>query len=79
MFNIFKKKAEGTTLVLKLDGLHCSSCSLNIDGEIEELDGVHSVSTSYAKQESIINYDPKIVSPHKFHEVIEALGYKIVK
>jgi copper chaperone CopZ len=80
MFNLFKKKTPvGTSITLKLSGLHCSSCSLNIDGEIEDLPGVFSVSTSYAQQVSVINYDPKIVSPTKFHKIIEGLGYKIVK
>lgn len=79
MFNLFKKKSSGTTVTLKLDGLHCSSCSLNIDGELEDLPGVLSVSTSYAKQETIISYDPQLVSPSKFNKVIEGLGYKIVK
>jgi copper chaperone CopZ len=79
MFNLFKKKSLGTTITLKLDGLHCSSCSLNIDSEIEEMPGVLSVSTSYAKQESVISYDPKLVDPTKFTPVIEGLGYKLVK
>lgn len=79
MFNLFKKKAVGEKITLKLSGLHCTSCSLNIDGEIEDLPGVFSVSTSYAQQVSVINYDPKLVTPAKFHKVIEDLGYKIVK
>lgn len=77
MFDIFKKKPAGTSITLKLDGLHCSSCSLNIDGEIEDLPGVLSVSTSYAKQESIITFDPKIANPAQFSVVIEKLGYKV--
>lgn len=79
MFNIFKKKTTGTTITLKLSGLHCSSCSLNIDSEIEDLPGVISVSTSYAKQESTITYRPDQVDPEKFHNVIENLGYQVLK
>lgn len=78
MFNLFKKKTTGETITLKLSGLHCSSCSMNIDGEIEDLPGVHSVSTSYPKQESVINYDPKLVKPGHFKTVIEKLGYKVI-
>lgn len=78
MFNFFKKKPAGTTITLKLSGLHCSSCSLNIDSDLEELPGVISTSTSYAKQESVITYDPKQVNPAKFSEVIEKLGYTVV-
>jgi copper chaperone CopZ len=79
MFNFFKKKPAGTTITLKLSGLHCSSCSLNIDSEIEDLSGVISTSTSYARQESVITYDPALTDPSKFRPVIEKLGYSVVK
>lgn len=79
MFNLFKKKASGTTITLKLSGLHCSSCSLNIDSELEDLPGVISTSTSYAKQESTITYDPNLVSPAAFTPVIEKLGYQVLQ
>ena len=78
MYNLFKKKPLGTTITLKLNGLHCSACSLNIDSDIEDIPGVISNSTSYAKQETVITYDPKLVSPSKFREVIEKLGYKVI-
>ncbi|MCE7897859.1 MAG: hypothetical protein DPW11_00375 [bacterium] len=78
MFNFFKKKSVGETITLKLSGLHCSSCSLTIDGELEELKGVLSSNTSYAKQESVIVYDPKLTNPTKFMQIIEKLGYKII-
>jgi copper chaperone CopZ len=67
-----------TTITLKLDGLHCVSCSLNIDGEIEDLPGVISTKTSYAKQESTITYDPKLVKPSQFTAIIKGLGYKVL-
>ena len=79
MFNLFKKKSLGTTITLKLSGLHCSSCSLNIDSDLEDLPGVISTSTSYAKQESVITYDPKLTSPSQFTTVIEKLGYTVIK
>lgn len=79
MFNLFKKKPVGEVVTLKLSGLHCSSCSLNIDSELEDLPGVISTETSYAKQESVITYDPKLTSPAHFKPVIEKLGYEVVK
>lgn len=78
MFNIFKKIKTGKTITLKLSGLHCASCSLNIDGELEEVSGVISSNTSYAKQESVITYDPTLVKPNSFIKIIEKLGYKVV-
>ncbi len=79
MFNWFKKKTLGTTITLKLSGLHCSSCSLNIDSEIEDLPGVIATSTSYAKQESTITYDPKLTGPAHFKPIIEKLGYQVIE
>lgn len=78
MFNFFKKKPIGTTVTLKLSGLHCSSCSLNIDSELEDLPGIISASTSYAKQESVITYDPALTGPAHFSHIIKKLGYEVV-
>jgi copper chaperone CopZ len=77
MFNLFRKKV-GTTITLKLSGLHCTSCSLNIDSELENLPGVTSVSTSYARQETRVTYDPSVVAPAQFIQVIESLGYQVL-
>lgn len=67
-----------TTIILKLAGLHCTSCALNIDSELEDLPGVVSSKTSYAKQESIITYDPNLAKPSQFTAIIEKLGYKTI-
>lgn len=82
MFGIFKKKSKDDsaleTVELKIDGMHCTSCSMNVDGEMEELDGVKSSSTSYAKQKSVVKYDPKKVKVKQMEDVIKGLGYKVV-
>ena len=78
MFNIFKKKSAGEKITLKLSGLHCTSCSLNIDGELEEVSGVVSSNTSYAKQETVVIYDPNLANPSQFKKTIEKLGYTVL-
>ncbi len=83
MFNFLKKKtpksssSHSTSLTLKIDGMHCSSCSMNIDGDLEDLDGVISSTTSYKKQDSKIEYDSSKVSKDQIIKVIENLGYKV--
>ncbi len=58
MFNFFKKKnKQGTKVIFKLSGLHCSSCGISIDNALEETEGVIESSTSYAKAESTIYFD----------------------
>lgn len=51
---------------------------MNIDSELEDLPGVIATSTSYAKQESIITYDPKLTKSSQFASIIEKLGYKVI-
>lgn len=72
------KKPVGETVTLKLSGLHCASCSLNIDDALEETPGVISAKTSYAKQESVINYDPGKLKVSDLRKVIEIAGYKVL-
>lgn len=65
------------TIVFNLDGMHCVSCSLNIDGALEDTPGVKMSGTSYAKGTTTITYDRALVSPEDLKAVIEGLGYRV--
>ena len=43
---------------LKIEGMHCTSCAMNIDFDLEDLDGIKKAKTSYAKSETEIEFDP---------------------
>lgn len=84
MFGLFSKKtnekvAGSKTEKIKLSGLHCTSCSLNIDGALEDTSGVLSATTSYAKSETVVTYDPTQIESQKLKAVIVSLGYAIVE
>lgn len=81
MFNLFNKKNEKNKVatkkvVFKLDGMHCVSCSMNIDGELEEMSGVINASTSYAKSSCAIEFDPTKVKERDLTQTIKKLGYE---
>lgn len=69
MSKIVKKK-------LKIEGMHCTSCAMNIDFDLEDLEGVKSVKTSYAKQETEIEIDEEKVDDKKVIETIIKTGYR---
>lgn len=73
--SILVGKIETTTL--KLSGLHCTSCAVNIDLALEDLPSVKS-STNYAKSETTIEYDPAKVTLDEIHFTIRDLGYSIL-
>ena len=57
--------------------MHCSSCALNIDGELEDVEGIFEASTSYAKATTKVRFDPKKVDKKKLVNAIEVAGYKV--
>jgi copper chaperone CopZ len=78
MLNIFKKKPKGEQTVFKIKGMHCTSCAMNIDGALEDTEGVFSSKTSYAQSKVEIEYDKSKVSLKQLSKVIEDQGYSVV-
>lgn len=62
--------------VFKLSGLHCVSCALNIDMELEDL-GIKTVKTSYPKSEVEVEWEEP-VTELKVVQAIEKLGYRVL-
>lgn len=59
---------------LKIDGMHCTSCAMNIDFDLEDL-GVNA-KTNYAKQESEVEFDEQKISLKQILEQIKKTGYQ---
>ncbi|MFA5134502.1 MAG: heavy metal-associated domain-containing protein [Patescibacteria group bacterium] len=72
-----KKRPTGETVELKISGMHCSSCAMSIDGALEEIEGIHESSTSYAKQRTQVLFDPQRVSRSQIVKAISELGYSV--
>ena len=64
------------TIKWKINGMHCSSCAMNIDGAVEDLEGVSESRTSYAKAEVVVKFDKKKINQSKIEKEIDDLGYK---
>ena len=63
------------SLKLKIIGMHCTSCSMNIDFDLEDLSGVKKAQTSYAREECIVEFDEKKVKIESLFKTIEKTGY----
>lgn len=59
----------------KIDGMHCTSCSMNIDGELEDTEGVKESSTNYARQQAEISFETEKITEEKIIKIIKSLGY----
>ena len=63
-------------IVLKIIGMHCTSCAMSIDGDLEDyVKGVKSAKTSYAKQECEVEFDEEVEIEQLINQV-EKTGYQ---
>lgn len=60
---------------LQVQGMHCASCAMLIDDELEELEGVKASSTSYARQKTDVDFDESRVGIQELVGKIAELGY----
>ena len=56
--------------------MHCTSCAMSIDGDLEDTDGIKSANTSYAKSETEVEFDENKITDEKIIGVIKKTGYK---
>ena len=63
------------TLTFTISGMHCTSCAMNIDGELEDTDGVTESTTNYASQKTTVSFDEGKVDEEKIISIIKDLGY----
>lgn len=78
MFAWFKKKSQGEVLSLKIKGMHCSSCAINIDNAIEDASGVISSKTNYAKAQTEVVFTSGKVNRQAVVKIVKDLGYDLV-
>lgn len=62
-------------VILKIEGMHCVSCAINIDFVLEDL-GVKSSKTNYAKSQTEVEFDPEKISLQKIVKAIKSIGYE---
>lgn len=64
-----------STTRLAIKGMHCTSCAMNIDGDLEDTPGVKEAKTNYARQETVVTFEDNQVTTSELIAVIQKLGY----
>lgn len=70
------KKHTATTL--QIIGMHCTSCAMNIDFTLEDIDGINEARTDYVRQTTVILYDDTKINIEEMIAVITKLGYEAI-
>ena len=63
--------------IFKITGMHCASCATMIDLDLEDLKGVISAKTDYAKSELSVEYDDQLVTADDIIASIVKSGYSV--
>lgn len=63
---------------INIIGMHCTACAMNIDFELEDLDGVVSVSTNYARQVTEVIFDEARTNIKEIIATIKKTGYTAI-
>lgn len=63
------------TIVLSIKGMHCISCAMDIDGELED-NGVKCAKTNYAKSKTEVEFDENRINEEKIIQIIKKTGYE---
>lgn len=62
-------------LKLKIDGMHCTSCAMSIDFDLEDLDGIKSAKTNYAREVCEVEFDEEKIQDQQIVKQIKKTGY----
>ncbi len=62
----------------KITGMHCSSCAITIDMDLEDLEGIKKAQTNYAKAETEVEFDSDKVPDSLILETIKKSGYEAI-
>ncbi len=66
-----------TKKTFKIKGMHCSSCAMLIEGDLEDK-GVKA-NCSYAKQNLDVEFDPKKISEEEIKKTVNDSGYEVTE
>lgn len=64
-----------TTLKIKTSGTHCPSCSMLIEMNVGDLDGVANVKADHASAVATVEFDPAVVTTDQILAEIVKAGY----
>ncbi|MCX9025791.1 MAG: heavy metal translocating P-type ATPase [Candidatus Methanoperedens sp.] len=62
-------------ITLKVGGMHCAACALNIETALKKTGGIISADVSFPLERARIAYDPEHISVSDMIKTIESVGY----
>jgi len=64
---------------LKLEGMDCPSCAMNVENAVKKLDGISDISVNFITRKAAIKYDSSRINTSQIIGAIENAGYNALK
>jgi len=69
--------ANAKQVTFAVTGMTCATCEIAIRLALQKAPGVKRVVVSFEKQNAVVDFDPKAITPEKIRDVINETGYKV--
>ncbi len=66
------------TEIYPVKGMHCASCSANIERTFKKVNGVKSTEVNYGTETAKVTFDPTQTTPEQLSAKIQPMGYSLV-
>lgn len=61
---------------LKIEGMHCTGCSLRLERVLNNLEGVKSATVNFEEKQATIIFDINTINEKKIKKAIEDVGFQ---
>lgn len=65
------------TATLKVTGMSCGGCAINVAGALKALEGVNDARVSLENREAVVDYDDTRISTEQLKSAIQHAGYGV--
>jgi len=65
-------------MTIRIQGMHCASCTMNVENFLIRLDGIFDVKADLTSQSAKIRYDASKVTLDEIEKVIDSLGFELL-
>ncbi|MEE8287452.1 MAG: copper ion binding protein, partial [Gammaproteobacteria bacterium] len=71
------QNAEGQTLTLPVEGMHCASCVGRVERALEDVPGVLEARVNLASEQAEVRFDPGVATATHVIEAVDRTGFSI--
>ena len=71
-------KLHTDEITLRIEGMHCASCTMNVKNYLTRLDGIYDVKADLTSQTAFIRYDKNKITLKNMEKIINNLGFTLL-